>query len=210
LVFYLQKDLFPTKPFLVFPDIHKNSTFLGDKIMSEKNKDTPDVVEALATFQERLIAGLIDYGIIIAFVIIGIILRYTIRLIPLIGWWLSWLLSIVFYFAGLAAWFYIYVWMPLKNDGQSFGKKQQNIKIMFVEDEAKWTLRPVNEEEDLVQLLIRAIIGGIEAGFLIPVLIPWYFITNDNNSQRLADQIAKTVIVQVSEKTGKPLKKQRK
>ena len=91
--------------------------------------------------------------------------------------WLGWILGILLYGLGAAAAFYVLVWMPYKNNGQSFGKKQQKIKIMFVEDEEKWTLRPT-QDGDLVQLLIRAIIGGIEATF-IPILIAWYFITND-------------------------------
>ena len=152
--------------------------------MSEK----PDVKVALATFNERFMAGLIDYLIVYGIYIVAtIFLLIFIWIVPWLG--------------------YVFLWMPYKNDGQTFGKKKQNIKIMFIEDEAKWTLRPV-QEGDLVQLLIRAIVGGFEVSF-IPVVIAWYFITNDKNRQRLADQVAKTVIVQCDSETGQVLKKPR-
>jgi len=173
--------------------------------MSEK----PDVKVALATFNERLMASLIDYGIVFIAYIIGIILNAilttTLKAIGL--GFIGWLLGFLFYIVGLAAAIYIFIWMPYKNDGKTIGKKNQNIKIMFIEDEAKWTLRPV-QEGDLVQLLIRAIVGGIEATW-IPVVIAWYFITNDKNRRRLADQVAKTVVVQCDPETGAPLKKPR-
>ena len=121
--------------------------------------------------------------------------------------WLGYVLGFLLYFVGIAEGLYVFLWMHYKNDGQTFGKKKQNIKIMFIEDEAKWTLRPV-QEGDLVQLLIRAIVGGFEVSF-IPVVIAWYFITNDKNRQRLADQVAKTVIVQCDSETGQVLKKPR-
>jgi len=175
----------------------------GDIIMSEK----PDVKVALATFEERLIAGLIDYAIVWAAFIIGAIIQTILQIvlssIPFVGI----LIGLVFYIIGLAAFFYVFVYMPYKQDGKTFGKKNKNIKIMFIDDEAKWTLRPV-QEGDLGPLFIRAIVGGIEATW-IPVIIAWYFITNDKNSQRFADQIAKTVVVQCDSETGEPLKKPR-
>jgi hypothetical protein len=171
--------------------------------MSEKTQE-PDVKVPLATFNDRLIAGVIDYGIFYGLIIVGVILQLVIQI-----WiyWLGALLGWLFYIASIAAAFYIFVWMPYKQNGQTFGKKNRNIKIMLIEDEAKWTVRPVGDG-DLVPLLIRAIIGGIEAAFLVPIVIPWYFITNDNNRQRLADQLAKTVVVQTDE-TGEVLKKPR-
>jgi len=176
--------------------------------MSEK----PDVKVALATFNERLFAGIIDYliifgiealaGIFMAiFLGIGIAIGSTAMVV------IGYLISIPLYLVGAVAGLYVFLWMPYKKDGQTFGKKKQNIKIMFIEDEAKWTLRPV-QEGDLVQLFIRAFVGGIEATF-IPVIIAWYFITNDKNRQRLADQIAKTVVVQCDPETGQVLKKPR-
>ncbi len=168
--------------------------------MSEK----PDVKVALATFNERFMAGLIDYLIVYGIYIVAtIFLVVFIYVLP----WLGYVLGFLLYFVGIAAGLYVFLWMPYKNDGQTFGKKKQNIKIMFIEDEAKWTLRPV-QEGDLVQLLIRAIVGGFEVSF-IPVVIAWYFITNDKNRQRLADQVAKTVIVQCDSETGQVLKKPR-
>ena len=168
--------------------------------MSEK----PDVKVALATFNERLMAGLIDYLIVYGIIIVATIFIVVFAFIlP----WLGYLLGIPLYLVGMAAGFYVFLWMPYKNDGKTFGKKKQNIKIMFIEDEAKWTLRPV-QEGDLIQLFLRAFVGGIEATF-IPVIIAWYFITNDKNRQRLADQIAKTVVVQCDPETGQVLKKPR-
>ncbi|MBK5113468.1 MAG: RDD family protein [Candidatus Heimdallarchaeota archaeon] len=176
--------------------------------MSEK----PDVKVALATFNERLFAGLIDYLIIFgieaaAGIFMGIFLGIGFAIASTAMIVIGYLISIPLYLVGFAAGIYLFVWMPYKKDGQTFGKKKQNIKIMFIEDEAKWTLRPV-KDGDLMQLVIRAIIGGIEATW-IPVVIAWYFITNDKNRQRLADQLAKTVVVQCDAETGEPLKKPR-
>lgn len=173
--------------------------------MSEK----PDVKVALATFNERLMAGLIDYGIVFVAYIIGVILNAILtNTLSAIGLgFIGWLLGSLFYLLGTAAAIYIFIWMPYKNDGKTLGKKKQNIKIMFIEDEAKWSLRPV-QDGDLVQIVLRAIVGGIEATW-IPVIIAWYFITNDKNRQRLADQLLKTVVVQCDSETGEPLKKPR-
>ena len=183
--------------------------------MSEKTKDTgkaekadkPDVKVALATFKERAIAALVDYGIVMAIYIVGIILQVAIGYVPIVGGWLSWLLGLLLYVAGLAAMFYIFIWMPFKKDGQTIGKKMQNIKIMIVADAEKWTIRPVGEE-DLTAMILRGVIGWIEASIVFG-LLAWYFITNDKNSQRLADQLGKTVVVQVEPESKTPLKKQR-
>ncbi|MHA1354852.1 MAG: RDD family protein [Candidatus Heimdallarchaeota archaeon] len=129
--------------------------------------------------------------------------------------WVSWgLIEILFWFLGsilelvaLAAFVFLKIYMPYKKDGQSFGKKKQNIKIMIIEDEEKWTLRDV-QEGDIGPIIVRAILGWFEV-VIIPVVIAWYFITNDNNRQRLADQVGKTVIVQVDPETLAPLKKPR-
>ena len=170
---------------------------------ADKKTEKPDVKVALATFKERAMAGLVDYGIIVAIYVIGIILQVV---VGLFSNWLSWLLGVFLYVAGLAAMFYIFVWMPFKNDGQTIGKKMQKIKLMLIEDEAKWTLRPIGEE-DLTKVLVRALIGWIEAGIAFG-LICWFFITNDKNRQRFADQLGKTVVVQVDESLV-PLKKPR-
>ena len=57
------------------------------------------------------------------------------------------------------------------------------------------------------KVLLRAFIGWIEAG-IVCGLIAWYFITNDKNRQRFADQLGKTIVVQVDESLV-PLKKPR-
>lgn len=176
---------------------------------TEKTKDSatvekPDVKLALATFKERAIAALVDYGIVLGIYIAGIILQVV---IGLFSNWLSWLLGMVLYVVGIAVMFYIFIWMPFKKDGQTIGKKMQNIKIMIIADPDKWTLRPVGEE-DLTAMILRGIIGWIEASIVFG-LLAWYFITNDKNRQRLADQLGKTVVVQVDPGTKEPLKKPR-
>ena len=173
---------------------------------ADKNIEKPDVKVALATFKERAMAALVDYGIIIVIYVVGIILQVLIGYVPIIGGWLSWLLGMAFYLFGLAAMFYIFVWMPFKKDGQTFGKKMQKIKLMLIVDEEKWTLAPVGEE-DLTKVLVRALIGWIEASIAFG-LLAWYFITNDKNRQRFADKLGKTVVVQVDESLV-PLKKPR-
>lgn len=170
---------------------------------TEKKTEKPDVKVALATFKERAIAAIVDYGIVFGIYFVGIILY--IILANTISW-LGWILSLALYALGLAAMFYIFVWMPYKNDGQTIGKKMQKIKLMLIEDEAKWTLRPITEG-DMSKVLVRALIGWIEAGIGFG-LLAWYFITNNKNSQRFADQLGKTIVVQVDESLV-PLKKQR-
>ncbi|MHA1122114.1 MAG: hypothetical protein ACTSPC_04815, partial [Candidatus Heimdallarchaeota archaeon] len=83
--------------------------------MSEK----PDVKVALATFNERLMAGLIDYGIVFAAYIIGVILNaiLTTALNAIGLGFIGWLLGSLFYLLGTAAAIYIFIWMPYKNDG---------------------------------------------------------------------------------------------
>lgn len=164
----------------------------------EKIKEKPDIKEPLATFNQRLIAGLIDYLIVWGAIIIGIILNSVLySIVPIVGIFLG----ILFYLVGFVAFFFIFIWYPYKNDGQSIGKKQQKIKIKFLKEEGKWILRSV-QEGDMVQLLIRAIIGWFEVS-IVPIVIAWYFITNDKNSQRLADQVAKTAVVQAEAETTK-------
>lgn len=172
------------------------------------SEEKPNVKEPLATFNERLMAGLIDYGIVYGVYIVAIILTIIIGFIPYVPVLnlILWLITVVLYFAGVIAAIYVFIWMPYKKDGQTFGKKKQNIKVMVVEDEAKWKLRAI-QEGDLTVCIIRGIIGSIEAT-VIPVLLPWLMITNDNNNQRLADQVAKTVVVQVDEE-GQVLEKPR-
>ena len=171
-----------------------------DSVKTEK----PDVKLALATFKERAIAALVDYGIIIGIYVVGAILQV---LLGLIFSWLGTLFGVLIYIAGLVAMFYIFIWMPFKKDGQTIGKKMQNIKMMVIADPEKWTLRPVGEE-DLTTMIIRGLVGWIEASIVFG-LLAWYFITNDKNSQRLADQLGKTIVVQVDPETKEPLKKQR-
>ncbi|MHA1442666.1 MAG: RDD family protein, partial [Candidatus Heimdallarchaeota archaeon] len=169
---------------------------MSEKTEKKDKPEKPDVKVALATFNERFMAGLIDYGIIIGAFIIGTIILSILS-------WVSWgLIEILFWFLGsilelvaIAAFVFLKIYMPFKKDGQSFGKKKQNIKIMIIEDEEKWTLRDV-QEDDIGPIIVRAILGWFEVA-IIPVVIAWYFITNDNNRQRLADQVGKTVIVQV-------------
>ncbi|MHA1186427.1 MAG: RDD family protein [Candidatus Heimdallarchaeota archaeon] len=181
---------------------------MSEKTEKKDKPEKPDVKVALATFNERFMAGLIDYGIIIGSFIIGTIILSILS-------WVSWgLIEILFWFLGsilelvaLAAFVFLKIYMPYKKDGQSFGKKKQNIKIMIIEDEEKWTLRDV-QEGDIGPIIVRAILGWFEV-VIIPVVIAWYFITNDNNRQRLADQVGKTVIVQVDPETLAPLKKPR-
>ncbi|MHA1245317.1 MAG: RDD family protein [Candidatus Heimdallarchaeota archaeon] len=181
---------------------------MSEKTEKKDKPEKPDVKVALATFNERFMAGLIDYGIIIGSFIIGTIILSILS-------WVSWgLIEILFWFLGsilelvaLAAFVFLKIYMPYKKDGQSFGKKKQNIKIMIIEDEEKWTLRDV-QEDDIGPIIVRAILGWFEVA-IIPVVIAWYFITNDNNRQRLADQVGKTVIVQVDPETLAPLNKPR-
>ena len=185
---------------------------MSEKTEKKDKPEKPDVKVALATFNERFMAGLIDWGIVFGIIIIGVIFLTVFNFIAnatgsIILNVIAWLIGTPLTLIGVAAYIVLMVWMPYKKDGQSFGKKKQNIKIMIVDDEEKWTLRPV-QEGDIGPIIVRALIGGIEVTF-IPVVIAWYFITNDKNRQRLADQVAKTVVVQVDPEKLTPLKKPR-
>ena len=182
---------------------------MSEKTEKKDKPEKPDVKVALATFNERFMAGLIDYGIVFGAIVFATIL---LTIINMVNWhWILdiifWLVGLVLGLAGIAAFIFLQIYMPYKKDGQSFGKKKQNIKIMIIEDEEKWTLRDV-QEGDLTPIILRAILGWFEVA-IIPVVIAWYFITNDNNRQRLADQVGKTVVVQVDPETLAPLKKPR-
>jgi len=185
---------------------------MSEKTEKKDKPEKPDVKVALATFNERFMAGLIDWGIVFGIIIIGVIFLTVFNVIAnatgsIILNVIAWLIGTPLTLIGVAAYIVLMVWMPYKKDGQSFGKKKQNIKIMIVDDEEKWTLRSV-QEGDIGPIIVRALIGGIEVTF-IPVVIAWYFITNDKNRQRLADQVAKTVVVQVDPEKLTPLKKPR-
>ncbi len=182
---------------------------MSEKTEKKDKPEKPDVKVALATFNERFMAGLIDYGIVFGAIVFATIL---LTIINMVNWhWILdiifWLVGLVLGLAGIAAFIFLQIYMPYKKDGQSFGKKKQNIKIMIIEDEEKWTLRDV-QEGDLTPIILRAILGWFEVA-IIPVVIAWYFITNDNNRQRLADQVGKTVVVQVDPETLAPLNKPR-
>ena len=98
----------------------------------QKKKDKPekpDVKVALATFNERFMAGLIDYGIILAVFVIGTIIITIINKIPM-HWILDiifWLVGIVLELAAIAAFIFLFIYMPYKKDGQSFGKKNETL-----------------------------------------------------------------------------------
>ena len=97
-----------------------------EKAEKGEKPEKPDVKVALATFNERLMAALVDYGIIIAIWVVGIILQVAISYVPLIGGWLSWLLGMAFYIAGFVAIIYIFIWMPFKKRWSNY--RQENAK----------------------------------------------------------------------------------
>ncbi|MBN1327943.1 MAG: RDD family protein [Candidatus Heimdallarchaeota archaeon] len=171
--------------------------------MSEKQQT---VKAELATVQQRIFAGLIDWAIIVVFI-------FLLELIPMIFGWVATsmayngnasgaaimvTLASVFYailsiVSLLLALFY-FVWRPMNKNGQTVGKKHQNIQIAVIEDEAKGKVRPV-AKGDLVPLLIRWLLMCID-GILFG-LVGYFFITNSPNRQRLGDQLAKTVVVDI-------------
>ena len=117
---------------------------MSEKTEKKDKPEKPDVKVALATFNERFMAGLIDYGIIFGAIIFATIL---ITIINMVNWhWildiLFWLVGLVLGLAGIAAFIFLKIYMPYKKDGQSFGKKKQNIKIMIIEDEGKTITLP--------------------------------------------------------------------
>lgn len=161
--------------------------------MSEK---TSDISQPLATFQQRFMAALFfDYLVPILMIFAGTMLQAFNG-----GMVFSVIAGVFVQILGLALIFGINGFVPSKNKGQSPSKKRQNIAIMVIDDPEKWTLRLVGEE-DLGRLLLRTLVGWFEAFLIFPGLLPIIFISSDNNNQRLADKIAKTVVVQVDPET---------
>ncbi|MBD3189499.1 MAG: hypothetical protein GF308_02595 [Candidatus Heimdallarchaeota archaeon] len=156
------------------------------------NEKTSDISQPLATFQQRFMAALFfDYLVPILMIFAGTMLQIFNG-----GMAFSIIAGVLVQVLGLLVIFGLNAVAPSKNHGQSISKKRQNIAIMVIDDPEKWTLRMVGEE-DLGRLLLRTLVGWIEAFIIFPGLIPFLLISSNNNNQRLADKVAKTVVVQV-------------
>ncbi len=175
-----------------------------------KTKDTKKVKFALATQNERLVAFLIDYLI---FILIGIActilwlifyLPGTIRGLTAVLVFSYILLTFLLIFL-ILTWLFIFVWIPYKNSGQSFGRKRKNIKIMIIENEETMSLRNV-AKGDFLRMFYRAIIVFYESSFLLGI-IPWYLVNNETNKQILADIITHSIVVQYDPELKLPRKK---
>ena len=187
--------------------------------MSEKQQT---IKAELATIQQRIIAGVIDWA-----VIFGITL--VIELLASIPSWIAsalirkaalnpfdpnyskWIataatlgiISSITYAAisllavGIASFYFVY--LPMNKDGQTMiGKKQQNIQVVIIEDPAKGKVRNITKG-DLMPLFLRWLLIIIDGIFLGAVGL--FLIYNSPDNQRLGDQIAKTAVVVVGGKT---------
>ncbi|HUT82429.1 MAG TPA: RDD family protein [Candidatus Bathyarchaeia archaeon] len=188
--------------------------------MSEKQQT---IKAELATVQQRIFAGLIDWAIMFGFILVvellasipswiatGLLNRALLNPFdPNYSQWLataatlgiiaSILYAILSLLSALLGLLY-FVWYPMNKNGQTFGKKRQNIQIVIIEDEALTKVRPV-VKGDFVPLLIRwllMVVDGIAFG-----LVGYFFITNSPNMQRLGDQLAKTAVTVVGKTPAK-------
>lgn len=177
-----------------------------------KTKDIKKVKFALATLNERFVAFLIDYLIFFLISIVCTILWLIfflpglIRGLPAVLTFSYVLLTFLSIFL-ILAWFFIFVWMPYKNSGQSFGKKRKNIRIMIIDNYDSMSLRNV-VKGDFLRMFYRTIIMFYESSILLGV-IPWYLFNQDTNKQIFADLIAHSVVIQFDPEMKLPLKKPR-
>ncbi|MFW9923221.1 MAG: RDD family protein [Candidatus Thorarchaeota archaeon] len=185
--------------------------------MSEKKQT---VKADLATFNERLIAGIIDWLIVAAIILVceiipsifnwiatGILAKAaanpfdpnyanwinTAAALAIVATILYVILNLIMVLVNLV----YFVWIPTRKNGQTFGKKMRKIQVALIEDEAKGKVRPL-EKGDLMPALLRwllFVVDGIAFG-----LVGWYFINESPDNQRLGDRIAKTVVINYQEK----------
>ncbi|MHA1630808.1 MAG: RDD family protein [Candidatus Heimdallarchaeota archaeon] len=148
----------------------------------------------LATLQQRIFAGLIDWAIMAAIMIV-------IEIIPSIFSWIAktaimYLIANILYallnIVAIIINLYYFVWRPTRKGGQTVGKKIIKTKVVIIDDPEKGTVRDVTKD-DLVPMFIRwllLIVDGIFFGAIGLLLI---YMSADN--QRLGDQLAKTAVV---------------
>ncbi len=169
----------------------------------------------LATLQQRIFAGLIDWAIMAAIMIV-------IEIIPSIFSWIAaglvnkaalnpgdpnysrWLAtaatmsligSILYALLNIVALvivIYYFVWRPTRKGGQTFGKKIIKTKVVIIDDPEKGTVRDVTKD-DLVPMFIRWLLLIVDGIFFGAVGLLLIYMSADN--QRLGDQLAKTAVV---------------
>lgn len=167
--------------------------------MSEEKKQT--IKGELATFQQRLVAAIIDYVILI--LALGV-LNLVAFLLGLVSYWLGMIMYGVLNLVALAAGIFYYAYWPTMRNGQTIGKKQQGIAVAIIEDPEKMVkIRPV-EKGDFMPMLLRWLLMIVD-GILFGVLA-YIFISGSPNRQRLGDQIAKTVVIVAPEEAPAPKK----
>jgi uncharacterized RDD family membrane protein YckC len=149
----------------------------------EDKMTTPPGVPNLATPGERLIAALIDFGILIAVAIVVGILSAVLRQVHL--GFVGALLGLANFCFGIA--YFVYLWSqdnPWTGKGQTIGKKMRGIKIVKVD----------GSDLTLTDAIIRYI-GYMISSFIVGLGFIWILI--DANKQGWHDKIAKTYVVKV-------------
>ena len=157
----------------------------------------PTISIPLASVTQRLLAVLVDILVILGFSLV-------VYLIPIILQGINagvdshsfqiainvfWIIFSVVEAAGLV--YYLFIW-PVRNGGQSIGKKFQKIKIMVAEDIEKGKIRLMKKDDYSVNFnrVIGYIVDGVFFG-----LIGIYLINENPNNQRFGDKIANTVVI---------------
>jgi len=154
---------------------------MSEPIQGESAAAQPGGGQQLASYGDRFIAFLIDFGIIIGVSIAVGILQYILSSIHL--GFISALLSLALFAFEVA--YFIYLWgvdNPWTGRGQTIGKKMMNIKIV----------KEDGSDIGVGDAVLRYI-GYWVSSFVILLGFVWIFI--DGKNQGWHDKIAKTIVV---------------
>ena len=140
----------------------------------------------LADPVERLIAGLIDLGILIGGWIAVLIVSFLLGYIPVLGFILRMLLPLLYLVAMIGYFVYLTTYdNPYTGRGQTIGKKMRNLKVV----------KEDGSDIVLMDAILRFVVGYAVSGMVIGLGFIWIFI--DANKQGWHDKIAKTKVIKV-------------
>ncbi|NHJ84014.1 MAG: RDD family protein [Asgard group archaeon] len=172
--------------------------------MSEEKK--PTIKAPIPDITKRIIAFIIDSLIISAIVVV-------LEIIATIFWSIGFFAGIsalvviggIFYallsIAGVVLSFFYFAIYPLKRNGQTLGRKMQNLQLNVIVDEAKGKVRPMGPEDR--SLNIKRTLYGI-VDMIAWGLVGLYFISQSPNGQNFTDQQNGTVVILLEDAPAKP------
>jgi uncharacterized RDD family membrane protein YckC len=161
------------------------------------NEGTQTVRTVPATIVERVMATLVDFLIMLGFLVVVYLIPIVLQIINAsvnsnalrITVIVLWIIFSVVAFAGII--YYFFIW-PVKHNGQTIGKKFQKIRIMVVKDLSRGSVRPMTKGDFSINFnrTITLIIDYFFFG-----LVGIFLINDDVNNRRFGDKIAGTVVV---------------